>query len=96
MRLLPVQCVSLLLLVTVEAQTVGSEVSRRPLPPWLTGLISVSVFLFLVFVVFLVKRAWFSDHSRRSSLSESHRKSTSGVCRIKQQENEAVTWVTAM
>lgn len=33
------------------------------LKPWMTGIMAVTVFLFLVFVVFLVKKAW-CGHSR--------------------------------
>uniref|UniRef100_A0A8K9UZ67 Uncharacterized protein n=1 Tax=Oncorhynchus mykiss TaxID=8022 RepID=A0A8K9UZ67_ONCMY len=31
----------------------------RTLPQWLTGIIAVVVFLFLIFVAFLVNKAWF-------------------------------------
>lgn len=36
----------------------------RVLPQWLTGIIAVSIFLFLVFVTFLVNRAWCGKSSR--------------------------------
>uniref|UniRef100_A0A665VJ65 Uncharacterized protein n=1 Tax=Echeneis naucrates TaxID=173247 RepID=A0A665VJ65_ECHNA len=34
------------------------QVSERVLPQWLTGIIAVVGFLFLAFVIFLVKKAW--------------------------------------
>lgn len=38
--------------------------TERVLPQWLTGIIAVSIFLFLVFVTFLVNRAWCGKSSR--------------------------------
>ncbi|XP_072517205.1 PDZK1-interacting protein 1, partial [Salminus brasiliensis] len=35
-----------------------SEKAERALPNWLTGIIAVAVFLFLVFIAFLVNKAW--------------------------------------
>ncbi|KAJ0065714.1 hypothetical protein NL108_017247 [Boleophthalmus pectinirostris] len=46
----------LLSLGSVLGQNTGSGSQR--LPQWLTGIIAVVGFLFLTFVVFLVKRAW--------------------------------------
>ncbi|KAJ0032873.1 hypothetical protein NQD34_002954 [Periophthalmus magnuspinnatus] len=40
------------------SQNTQSPVSARTLPQWLTGIIAVVGFLFLTFVIFLVKRAW--------------------------------------
>ncbi|XP_045898993.1 PDZK1-interacting protein 1 isoform X1 [Micropterus dolomieu] len=57
---------SLLLTVgVVAAQTDQTQISERLLPQWLTGIIAVSIFLFLSFVVFLVKKAWCEEPSRR-------------------------------
>ncbi|XP_061096877.1 PDZK1-interacting protein 1 [Conger conger] len=50
----------LLALETVSAQEVGA----RALPNWLTGIIAVAVFLFLVFVAFLVNKAWCANASQ--------------------------------
>ncbi|KAG5850926.1 PDZK1-interacting protein 1 [Anguilla rostrata] len=52
----------LLTVKTVSAQ----EAAVRALPNWLTGIIAVVVFLFLVFVAFLVNRAW-CENSREES-----------------------------
>ncbi|KAM9848828.1 PDZK1-interacting protein 1 [Aulostomus maculatus] len=49
----------------VTAQT--AHMDERLLPQWLTGIIAVSVFLFLTFVVFLVKKAWGDKHARRTT-----------------------------
>ncbi|XP_030647811.1 PDZK1-interacting protein 1 [Chanos chanos] len=45
----------LLTLGSVTAQAVRAE---RALPQWLVGIIAVSGFLFLIFVAFLVNKAW--------------------------------------
>ncbi|XP_075901705.1 PDZK1-interacting protein 1 [Nelusetta ayraudi] len=39
---------------------------ERSLPQWLTGIIAVSAFLFLVFVSLLVNRLWCSSDRGRS------------------------------
>ncbi|KAI3369161.1 hypothetical protein L3Q82_026114 [Scortum barcoo] len=44
--------------------------NERPLPQWLTGIIAVAGFLFLVFVTMLVKKAWCEDHSRKETTVE--------------------------
>lgn len=51
------------LVVLVLVLNFGSALSQaarsgRPLPQWLTGIIAVVGFLFLTFVVLLIKRAW--------------------------------------
>lgn len=38
--------------------------NERLLPQWLTGIIAVSIFLFLVFVGVLVNKAWCEESSR--------------------------------
>jgi len=35
------------------------EKAAETLPNWLTGIIAVGVFLFLIFIAFLVNKAWF-------------------------------------
>ncbi|XP_071342722.1 PDZK1-interacting protein 1 [Trachinotus anak] len=54
----------LLIVGAVTAQTAQTQASERVLPQWLTGIIAVVGFLFLTFVVFLVKKAWFEKPSR--------------------------------
>lgn len=34
------------------------EKAEQTLPNWLTGIIAVAVFLFLIFITFLVNKAW--------------------------------------
>lgn len=53
------------LLLTVGAATAQTvKPQERPLPQWLTGIIAVVGFLFLSFVVFLMKKAWCDEPSR--------------------------------
>uniref|UniRef100_A0A3Q3FH55 Uncharacterized protein n=1 Tax=Labrus bergylta TaxID=56723 RepID=A0A3Q3FH55_9LABR len=47
-------------------KVVKFQPSERLLPQWLTGIIALVGFLFLTFVVFLMKKAW-CDESGRSS-----------------------------
>lgn len=54
----------LLMAETVSAQ----EAVARALPNWLTGIIAVAVFLFLVFVGFLVNKAWFGDRQESKAV----------------------------
>ncbi|CAJ1059602.1 PDZK1-interacting protein 1 isoform X3 [Xyrichtys novacula] len=64
------------LLLTVGASTAGTDAVKpiqRPLPQWLTGLIAVAGFLFLTFVVVLVKKAWCDKPDRRESSAEGAR-----------------------
>ncbi|XP_076583289.1 PDZK1-interacting protein 1 [Chaetodon auriga] len=60
----------LLTVAAVSAQTAQTQISERLLPQWLTGIIAVSIFLFLAFVSFLVKKAWCEGPSRRRSTVE--------------------------
>ncbi|XP_034737988.1 PDZK1-interacting protein 1 [Etheostoma cragini] len=41
---------------------------ERLLPQWLTGIIAVAGFLFLVFIVLLVQKAWCEDTRRKSAV----------------------------
>ncbi|XP_076880919.1 PDZK1-interacting protein 1 [Brachyhypopomus gauderio] len=52
----------LLTVGAVTAQAVRPEPTQG-LPNWLTGIIAVAVFLFLVFVAFIVNKAWCEDSS---------------------------------
>nr|XP_046248694.1 PDZK1-interacting protein 1 [Scatophagus argus] len=71
MEKLPAISCLLLAVEAVTAQTAQTQIARL-LPQWLTGIIAVSAFLFLVFVTFLVKRAW-CDTSSREKTTESVR-----------------------
>ncbi|XP_052394366.1 PDZK1-interacting protein 1 [Carassius gibelio] len=42
----------------VAGQAEIPEKAEQALPNWLTGIIAVAVFLFLVFIAFLVNKAW--------------------------------------
>ncbi|KAJ8395505.1 hypothetical protein AAFF_G00032390 [Aldrovandia affinis] len=53
-------------LFTLDTVSAQQGTSTRALPNWLTGIIAVVVFLFLVFIAFLVNRAWCSKPSQES------------------------------
>ncbi|XP_010869679.1 PDZK1-interacting protein 1 [Esox lucius] len=53
--------VILWLMMTAGVVTAQTGEVVRALPQWLTGIIALSVFLFLVFVTFLVNKAWCQD-----------------------------------
>ncbi|XP_051231638.1 PDZK1-interacting protein 1 isoform X2 [Dicentrarchus labrax] len=64
----------LLLTVSAAAAQTAQPQIERLLPQWLTGIIAVSAFLFLVFVTLLVKKAWCEKPSRKTAVeSESDR-----------------------
>ncbi|XP_041792122.1 PDZK1-interacting protein 1 [Chelmon rostratus] len=63
----------LLTVAAATAQTGGTQINERLLPQWLTGIIAVSVFLFLAFVTFLVNKAWCGRSSRSSTVEEPER-----------------------
>ncbi|XP_066548190.1 PDZK1-interacting protein 1 isoform X1 [Amia ocellicauda] len=45
-------------LLTLGPAAAQEGINQRALQPWLTGIIAVVVFLFLVFIAFLVNKAW--------------------------------------
>ncbi|XP_036802090.1 PDZK1-interacting protein 1 [Oncorhynchus mykiss] len=49
------------LMLTLGVVTAQIDKVERALPQWLTGIIAVAVFLFLIFVAFLVNKAWCQD-----------------------------------
>ncbi|XP_020354172.1 PDZK1-interacting protein 1 isoform X1 [Oncorhynchus kisutch] len=51
------------LMLTLGVVTAQIGKVDRTLPQWLTGIIAVGVFLFLIFVAFLVNKAWCQDSS---------------------------------
>ncbi|XP_062252023.1 PDZK1-interacting protein 1 [Platichthys flesus] len=61
----------LLIVGAVTAQTAQNRSDERLLPQWLTGIIAVAAFLFLSFVVLLVKKAWFEKSMGTRSKRES-------------------------
>uniref|UniRef100_A0A3B4BAM7 Uncharacterized protein n=1 Tax=Periophthalmus magnuspinnatus TaxID=409849 RepID=A0A3B4BAM7_9GOBI len=67
-----------LIQVCVSAQ---SPVSARTLPQWLTGIIAVVGFLFLTFVIFLVKRAW-CEKPKRERVRDEERQRVPTVKRL--------------
>ncbi|KAI9542558.1 hypothetical protein NQZ68_019242 [Dissostichus eleginoides] len=58
-------CCLLLSVAEVTAQTAQSE---RALPQWLTGIMALCGFLFLSFVVFLVKKAWCEEPRKKTTV----------------------------
>ncbi|XP_016137733.1 PDZK1-interacting protein 1 [Sinocyclocheilus grahami] len=52
------------LVLTLGLVAAQAEKAEQALPNWLTGIIAVGVFLFLVFVVFLVNKAWCETPSK--------------------------------
>ncbi|KAK5869244.1 hypothetical protein PBY51_023978 [Eleginops maclovinus] len=61
------------LLLSVAAVSAQKAQGERALPQWLTGIIAVCGFLFLSFVVFLVKKAWCEEPSRKKTTVKSVR-----------------------
>ncbi|XP_048832428.1 PDZK1-interacting protein 1 [Brienomyrus brachyistius] len=62
--------VPLLLLLLQGRATAQEDREQRVLKPWMTGIMAVTVFLFLVFVVFLVKKAWCGDSSNEEEAAQ--------------------------
>ncbi|XP_023669073.1 PDZK1-interacting protein 1 [Paramormyrops kingsleyae] len=62
--------VPLLLLLLQGAATAQEDREQRVLKPWMTGIMAVTVFLFLVFVVFLVKKSWCGDSSNEEEVAQ--------------------------
>ncbi|XP_015211382.1 PDZK1-interacting protein 1 [Lepisosteus oculatus] len=46
------------------------EKVQRALPPWLTGIIAVVVFLSLVFISFIVNKVWCQDSGQEGALEQ--------------------------
>ncbi|KAL2089672.1 hypothetical protein ACEWY4_014360 [Coilia grayii] len=66
-RAIPVFLLLLVMLGVVSAQT---DSVQRGLPNWLTGILAVVVFLFLVFVAFIVNKAWCTDRPENKVRAE--------------------------
>ncbi|XP_030063372.1 PDZK1-interacting protein 1 [Microcaecilia unicolor] len=58
----------LITLGSISCQQENVPIQRR-FPQWLTGLIAVSVFLFLVLVVFVVNRVWCEDKKKNEPIA---------------------------
>ncbi|XP_077082494.1 PDZK1-interacting protein 1 [Siphateles boraxobius] len=52
------------LLLTLGLAAAQAEKAEQTLPNWLTGIIAVAVFLFLIFIAFLVNKAWCETPSK--------------------------------
>ncbi|GAA6100085.1 PDZK1-interacting protein 1 [Tachysurus ichikawai] len=57
------------LLLTLEVVTAQTGSVERALPNWLTGIIAVAVFLFMVFITFIVNKTWCKDSSQEDKVS---------------------------
>ncbi|XP_026054162.1 PDZK1-interacting protein 1 [Carassius auratus] len=60
------------LLLTLGLVTAQAEKAEQALPNWLTGIIAVGVFLFLIFVAFLVNKAWCETPSKPEAVSNEY------------------------
>lgn len=58
------------LLLTLGLAAAQAERAEQVLPNWLTGIIAVGVFLFLIFVAFLVNKAWCETPSKPEAVPE--------------------------
>ncbi|KAF7650063.1 hypothetical protein LDENG_00131740 [Lucifuga dentata] len=78
-------------LLTVGAATAqtAQQQNERLLPQWLTGIIAVTVFLFLAFVAFLVNKAWCANS--RSPAVESEKDGAYGMTSNNATSNDAKT-----
>ncbi|KAK2906910.1 hypothetical protein QQF64_019197 [Cirrhinus molitorella] len=56
------------LLLTLGLVAAQAEKAAETLPNWLTGIIAVCVFLFLIFAAFLVNKAWCEDASKAEAV----------------------------
>ncbi|XP_041695838.2 PDZK1-interacting protein 1 [Coregonus clupeaformis] len=62
--------VILWLMLTLGVVTAQIDKVERALPQWLTGIIAVAAFLFLIFVAFLVNKAWCQDSRLETKVCE--------------------------
>ncbi|XP_055718087.1 PDZK1-interacting protein 1-like [Salvelinus fontinalis] len=58
------------LMLTLGVVTAQIGKVERTLPQWLTGIIAVGVFLFLIFVAVLVNKAWCQDSRLETKVCE--------------------------
>ncbi|XP_063056191.1 PDZK1-interacting protein 1 [Engraulis encrasicolus] len=66
-KIIPAFSLLLVMLGVVSAQTDGVQ---RGIPNWLTGILAVAVFLFLVFVAFIVNKAWCTERRPDNEMAE--------------------------
>ncbi|XP_066548191.1 PDZK1-interacting protein 1 isoform X2 [Amia ocellicauda] len=57
-------------LLTLGPAAAQEGINQRALQPWLTGIIAVVVFLFLVFIAFLVNKAWCEQPGEKTDLEQ--------------------------
>uniref|UniRef100_A0A9J7X9G4 T-cell acute lymphocytic leukemia 1 n=1 Tax=Cyprinus carpio carpio TaxID=630221 RepID=A0A9J7X9G4_CYPCA len=59
---------------------INDEKAEQALPNWLTGIIAVAVFLFLVFIVFLVNKAWCETPSEPEAVPTEYAMTNGSTC----------------
>ncbi|XP_051763548.1 PDZK1-interacting protein 1 [Ctenopharyngodon idella] len=69
------------LLLTLGLVAAQTEKAEQALPNWLTGIIAVGVFLFLVFITFLVNKAWCETPSKPEAVIPTEYAMTNGSTR---------------
>lgn len=68
------------LVLTLGLVAAQAEKAEQALPNWLTGIIAVAVFLFLVFVVFLVNKAWCETTSEPEAVPTEYAMTNGSTC----------------
>ncbi|CAM4656988.1 unnamed protein product [Leuciscus chuanchicus] len=66
------------LLLTLGLAAAQAEKAEQTLPNWLTGIIAVAVFLFLIFIAFLVNKAWCETPSKSEAVVPNEYAMTNG------------------
>ncbi|KAG1945768.1 PDZK1-interacting protein 1 [Pimephales promelas] len=66
------------LMLTLGLAAAQAEKAAETLPNWLTGIIAVGVFLFLIFIAFLVNKAWFETPSKSEAVIPNEYARTNG------------------
>ncbi|KAK7136957.1 hypothetical protein R3I93_017129 [Phoxinus phoxinus] len=66
------------LLLTLGLAAAQTEKAAQTLPNWLTGIIAVAVFLFLIFISFLVNKAWCETPSKSEAVIPNEYTMTNG------------------
>ncbi|XP_067271924.1 PDZK1-interacting protein 1 [Pseudorasbora parva] len=66
------------LLLTLGLVAAQAEAAKQALPNWLTGIIAVAVFLFLIFITFLVNKAWCETPSKSEAVVANEYAMTNG------------------
>ncbi|XP_051977275.1 PDZK1-interacting protein 1-like [Xyrauchen texanus] len=66
------------LLLTIGQVAAQADKVENAFPNWLTGIIAVAVFLFLLFVTFLVNKAWCATQSKPEAVMPNEYTMTNG------------------